>query len=619
MNRTNQALIAIWAVIAASIAFLIADVASSRRLLVARLHDQAVSYVRLIEQHASAAFDRCNVGLAAVMDQVSAADMAAGERLSEKRRKRIDARLQDQRQRTSGVVAMFLADAGGGIFAHTTGDPAGVNVGDRSYFQTLKREAGAGLAISEAIPLRVTRTWGVTVGRRVEFADGRFAGVAAASLGLAANFTDFYASLPLGKDSAITLRDPENRLLVRHPNVESKLGQTIASGGWIAERLRAGDKEGVATIASNIDGIERVFAFRRLDAYPIYAAVGLSLDEALAGWRVERNDLVLNLSLLLLAGGFITVALRRNQRAEAALARESLRNRMLLRSASEGICIVDANGRVQDASDAFCGMLGYAREELLGMHVSQWDKRWSTQEGAEELRRLHASTGQTLTFESRNRRKDGSTLDVEIYSVGLELGAETLLFLSSRDVSERKRVQEHIQHQAHYDALTGIPNRSLFYDRLAQGIVLAKRDRYELALLYLDLDKFKGVNDALGHVAGDEVLRIAAARIRRLLRESDSVARIGGDEFTVILPRIASQNDAAEVAAKIVDALAAPMKLENANAGARQVRVGCSVGIAIFPGDADSPDSLMVAADAAMYEAKRAMSGYCFNAKAGSP
>jgi diguanylate cyclase (GGDEF)-like protein len=184
--------------------------------------------------------------------------------------------------------------------------------------------------------------------------------------------------------------------------------------------------------------------------------------------------------------------------------------------------------------------------------------------------------------------------------------------MSARDITERKRVHKQIQHQAHYDALTGIPNRTLFYDRLAQGIGLARRERYELALLFLDLDKFKAVNDDLGHEAGDEVLRTAAARIRRLLRESDTVARIGGDEFVVILPRIAGRQDAADVAAKIVEELAVPFELSDPREYAHPVSIGCSVGIALFPGDADSPDRLVVAADAAMYLAKRDGSGFRF-------
>ena len=742
MNRTNQALVAVWVVIAAFIAFLIADLVNSRRQVESRVRDQAVSYVRLIEQHASAAFDRSNIALLGVIDHLRPDDMAAGDRLPEKRRKEIGGLLHEHQQRTAGVVAIYLADGEGKLVVHSAGVIGAVNVRDRTHFQVLRREPRTAVAVSEAVYGRVSKTWGVTIGRRLEAPDGSFAGILGANLGLAENFSDFYASLPLGKDSAITLRDPDNRLLVRHPAIEAKLGQPVAASGWIRERLLAGDLEGVISIASNIDGIERVFAFRRLPNYPIYAAIGLSLDEALTGWRYERNALAAGALLLLAAGVFITVVLRRSQRAEQrlaeseeefrgiaeqslvgialyaeqglqyvnpgcgrifgyeqsardqlalldliaekdrarvaeamrdrlsgivpqghytfqglrkdgsnveieifsnrmqisgrpavvvvlvditerrraeeALARESSRNRMLLRNASDGICILDRNGNVLDISDALCNMLGYSREALLGMNVSQWDQRWSTREGEEEFKRLQHSTSKTTMFESTHRRKDASVFDVEIHSIGFEFESESMLFMSSRDISERKRTQGQIEHQAHYDALTGIPNRSLFYDRLTQAIGLARREHCELALLLFDLDKLKGLSRSLGPEAGNEVLKIAATRVRQVLRESDTVARIGTDEFTVILQRIASREDAAEVASKIVAALSAPFELRDANANVHQVSVVCSVGIAIFPDNADSPDRLVVAADAAMYEAKRDKSGFRFR-DAGAP
>jgi len=740
MNRTNQALVAVWVVIAAFIVFLVTDLVSARRLVEVRMRDQAVSYVRLIEQHASAAFERSNIALLGVIDRLRPGDVTAGDRLPEARRKQIDALLRASQRRAAGVLAMYAADAEGKIVAHSAGGGEGVDVSDRTHFRALKREPGASVAISEAVLGRVTGKWGVSVGRQVDLPGGGFAGMVGALLGLDENFTDFYSSLSLGKDSAVTLRDPENRLLVRYPVVQDKLGQPVAASGWVRERLLAGDQEGVTVIASNIDGIERAFAFRRLSNYPIYAAIGLSMDEALRGWRSERNSLLAGALLLLAAGVFVTVALRRNQRAEqrmaesearfrgiaeqslvgillygekgiqyanpgcsrmfgyapaeidrisipdliapkdgarvaeavrdrlsgvvplaqytfqglrkdgstveveifssrtwiagkpvavavmvdiserrraeTALARESFRYRMLLHHASDGICILGESGNVLEVSDVFCAMLGYSREALLGMNVSRWDLRWPTGEGMEEFARLQKSTDRTTVFETRHRRKDGSVFEVEASCIGFEFEAQSMLFMSSRDISERKRAQEEIRHQAHYDVLTGIPNRILFYDRLTQGIGLARRERHELALLYLDLDRFKAVNDELGHEAGDEVLKIAAARIRRLLRESDTVARIGGDEFTVVLPRIAGRQDAAEVAGKIVAALAALFLVPGSNATVREVSVGCSVGIAIFPTDAESPDGLVVAADAAMYAAKRSGSGFGFRASA---
>jgi diguanylate cyclase (GGDEF)-like protein len=179
-----------------------------------------------------------------------------------------------------------------------------------------------------------------------------------------------------------------------------------------------------------------------------------------------------------------------------------------------------------------------------------------------------------------------------------------------RDVTERKQFEERIQHLATYDNLTGLQNRMLFYDRLRQAINLAGRNHDELSLLYVDLDKFKMVNDTLGHDSGDEVLKNAANRIQQQVRESDTVARIGGDEFAVILPKITTPQDAATVARKIIDALLPVFAL--AGAKCASAKVGASIGIATFPADGADMDALLKAADAAMYRAKQSGNSFSF-------
>jgi diguanylate cyclase (GGDEF)-like protein len=187
-----------------------------------------------------------------------------------------------------------------------------------------------------------------------------------------------------------------------------------------------------------------------------------------------------------------------------------------------------------------------------------------------------------------------------------EAGAVLSIFAVVIDVTEYNLAQERIQRVAHHDGLTGLPNRLLFHDRLAHELLRAKRDSLQFALLYLDLDKFKAVNDALGHAVGDELLRAAAARIEGQVRASDTVARVGGDEFTLILSAITKSDDAAAVAGKIILALAAPFQLGSQR---KSVGIGASIGIAVYPGDGQDTDTLVNAADAAMYSAKQ--SGNC--------
>jgi diguanylate cyclase (GGDEF)-like protein len=156
-------------------------------------------------------------------------------------------------------------------------------------------------------------------------------------------------------------------------------------------------------------------------------------------------------------------------------------------------------------------------------------------------------------------------------------------FSLTADITEHKLTEQRMQRAAYHDSLTGLPNRLLFGDRLEQTLVAARRDSREFALLYLDLDLFKPVNDRLGHAAGDELLREVAARVRRMVRESDTVARVGGDEFAVILPRIAGREEAQTVAGKIVQVLAIPFEI---GIPRQPVQIGASIGIAIYPRDA---------------------------------
>jgi len=171
------------------------------------------------------------------------------------------------------------------------------------------------------------------------------------------------------------------------------------------------------------------------------------------------------------------------------------------------------------------------------------------------------------------------------------------------DVTAHKLAEKRMQWVAHHDSLTGLPNRLLFSDRLDQAVRLAKRNHRQFALLYLDLDKFKPVNDTQGHAAGDELLKLVAMRIRRLIRDSDTVARVGGDEFALILLDIAGREQAEAIAGKVSAALVAPFDLGTPK---QSVEIGTSIGIAIFPEDAVDAEALVKAADAAMYGTKQA-------------
>jgi len=318
-NRTNQIVSAVWIVLLAFIAYLVIGVVASRQSTEKQVRDQALSYARLVEQHASAALDRANTALIGINDHLRSSDLLGTGPLPGGRRRELEELLVSQQQRTPGIVSTFLTRADGRIVAISLRADPGTDLSDRAYFQKLKQNPAPSPVVSEVVYARVSKIWGAMVARRVNLPDGSFGGMVAVNLGLTQNFSDFYSTLGLGTKSTVSLVDSDDRLLVRYPVAEGRLGQQLAPGGALHMRLRAGDPEGTLLVRSSIDHTERIYGFRKLADYPIYAVVGLSREENLSLWRRNRNNVALASLLIVLAGVFITIALRRKERAEEAL------------------------------------------------------------------------------------------------------------------------------------------------------------------------------------------------------------------------------------------------------------------------------------------------------------
>ena len=210
-------------------------------------------------------------------------------------------------------------------------------------------------------------------------------------------------------------------------------------------------------------------------------------------------------------------------------------------------------------------------------------------------------TGKPLNMDCRVTCEDGSEIVVNCQGeIDLDSdGTPGLLSGTLLDITERKRAENEIQQLAYYDMLTGLPNRTLLLDRLSQAIAQAHRDGRLVAVLFLDLDRFKSINDTLGHLCGDLLLKAVAKRLLETVRESDSVARIGGDEFVIVLTAIAHEDDVSDIAGKILAALSAPVQLGN-----HEIFTTASIGISLFPMDGDDVHALLKNADVAMYKAK---------------
>jgi diguanylate cyclase (GGDEF)-like protein/PAS domain S-box-containing protein len=273
------------------------------------------------------------------------------------------------------------------------------------------------------------------------------------------------------------------------------------------------------------------------------------------------------------------------------------RYRNLFDSAADCLMILDLDGTILDVNRTGLEQRGYSRKEMVGMHITQMDP---PEFAAKVPKLLDDIEKGSAIFESVHLCKDGTPMPVEIHSKLIELDGRKVYFSVIRDISGRRTAEQRIAQLAHFDVLTGLPNRTLFFDRLDQAVARARRYRQKFALLYLDLDGFKQVNDAYGHQVGDGLLKLVAERLTETARHMDTVARIGGDEFVFILNNIDHAANVAVVAAKVTESLTQPF-IVNGNT----CSIGCSIGISIFPDDTDKPETLVKMADDAMYMSKK--------------
>lgn len=276
----------------------------------------------------------------------------------------------------------------------------------------------------------------------------------------------------------------------------------------------------------------------------------------------------------------------------------------IINHAIDGIITINEAGDIQGFNPAAEEIFGYTAEEVLGRNVKILLTESSLLEYAADIDRYlnarQAAGAGIRGCELTGVRRNGTQFPMELSASEMSLKEHRFFVGIVRDVTERKQIEQQIRHLAHHDHLTGLPNRALFLDQLERAILLAKRKHYKIGVLFLDLDGFKRVNDTLGHDAGDLLLKEVSRRLKGILRSSDTVARMGGDEFTFVLNDIGADENAALVAQKIIDALSVPVQVAE-----QQCQIGGSIGISIYPDHAADSDILLRMADMAMYVAKQ--------------
>ena len=493
----------------------------------------------------------------------------------------------------SMIFTAAVADHHGRIVSSTR-DLGQETVAGTDAFSALRSDDVGQLVVGHA-----GREGLIQFSRRINGPDGRFVG-AVMLLVEPGYFTSGYEHSRLGERGVFALVDSQGGFLAR------RSGDQVRHGGT-ASGISFGHGETRLEV-NPWDGEERFFQSRRLQRFPLTVVVGLSHAEKKEAFEHTRRLYLWSAAaitlLLALAASAMTwlswrmAAARRRYRKEQetyfAAAKASLVAVFVLRR------ITDRQGAttdfVLDNINTRAGeMIRGNKDALIGHSIRRMLPRRIADEAMKEFSAV-AETGKSVEMEWRNLHTGLRPRWMYRQVVRVEDGVVVII----RDISERKEAEERISHMAHHDALTGLPNRTLLDDRIRHAIANAQRNHRAIAILFVDLDDFKLVNDSLGHKVGDELLKAVASRMQQCIRQTDTVLRLGGDEFVIVM------GDLPEEAPSLLDSLQriraaviAPLVQ-----GEQTIEVSASIGVALYPGDGTTPEALLMNADAAMYQAK---------------
>jgi diguanylate cyclase (GGDEF)-like protein len=456
------------------------------------------------------------------------------------------------------------------------------------------------------IPLRspATGSWVIPISRKFTGPDGKFLGVVIGVIE-AQKFEQYFKAITTASDQSILLFRRDGTMLVRYPRLDAAVGQTIPGSG-LFENQRPKFENGTFRQFGAIDGKDRLISARSLGHYPIMVVATNSVAETLANWK--RAAITMTAAALMigfLIGSLVIVCV---WQVGKKFREKNLQRDTALENMSQGLVMFDSAARLVMCNDRYRQIYNMPPDstkpgstvlDLIESRVASGTFSGSPEKYVDGLLATIAQ-GETA-------RQEVDTGDGRIISVVNQPLVDGGWVATHEDITERRRTEAIIARMAHFDALTGLPNRALFLEELDRALALVQRGGC-FALLYLDLDQFKRVNDTLGHIIGDELLKIVADRLRGCVRDTDLIARLGGDEFAIIQTSLDSSSDPAALAERISKALKTPYEIDG-----HKVVAGVSIGIGLAPNDAAEREQLVRCADMALYGAKGGGRGtYCF-------
>jgi diguanylate cyclase (GGDEF)-like protein len=502
----------------------------------------------------------------------------------------------------SDIARINIFDADGRLINSSMSPPLpDANIADRGYFKDFKTNPKSPAIAIAPVRGRLSDRWTTIIARKVVAPDGTFLGVISRGMS-PANFEMFFESLALGEGSAITMMHRDRTLLARYPHVEAMIGQKLEDTP--VQKLLAKQDHGTTRQRSPIDGEDRLASARALSRFPLSVVATMKVSTALADWREQTRFLIIAAGLAALVIS-LTLALivrnlsRQHKDAEQRLAVEKERLDTAINNMTQGLLLYGPDTRIVFCNQRYLEMYNLSPEVVkpgcLFRDLIEYRKAIGSFKGDvdEFCSTILRNIAENKTTHYVVGTDDGRS--VEIVNRPLATGGWVATL---EDVTERRRAEQQIAHLAHYDALTELPNRVLFREQLEHELERIKRGE-QLAMLYIDIDEFKSVNDSLGHPVGDELLKAVAARLRGCVRETDFVARLGGDEFAVVQTGIQQASDVMELVKRIYESIREPYHCLG-----HHLTTDASIGIALAPHDGTELDQLLKSADLAMYGAK---------------
>ena len=483
-------------------------------------------------------------------------------------------------------------------FANSARSGVPIDLSDREHFRVHQQSQDADhLFISRPLVGKTSGQWSIQFTRPI-FKDKRFDGVLVVSVD-PEQFGEFGRTLDVGIDGVATIVRDTGELMARFPINAEFYGLVLPrSQPFLAPNA---PMTGSFSVLTTSQGVERIFGYTRLPDYGVTALVGELKTHALALHATYRA-LVLSVTLLMTLFVLTTAYFLFGRITEKRQQEDSRRIvASVYDNSSEAIMLIDSKNVIFSVNQAFTALTGFSPDELIGksprvltsgaQDQDFWREFW------EEL-----STKGNWRGEVRNRRKDGTiAIDyLRIDTVHLDQGSEPVHVAAYRDVTAEKANQEKVWQLAHFDTLTGLANRRSFLNTFEHAIIRAERTGAMVALMFLDIDHFKNINDTFGHSVADLLLIEVSSRLRKTLRQADSVGRMGGDEFTIMLSELSHIHDVERICQKILSELALPIRVYD-----HTIYVTASVGIAIYPDDGVDVESLLKRADQAMYVSKQ--------------